>query len=56
LTDVSCLIDTTAVQAGALTVAGQRRIHTVFPSILAIQLLVMAVGNATTSMSSNNLR
>jgi len=29
------LVETTVTRAGALTVAGQRRIHTVVPSILA---------------------
>jgi hypothetical protein len=38
-------VETTAVGAGALTVAGQRRIYTVFPSILANVLLVSVVSS-----------
>jgi hypothetical protein len=34
MTGFSCLVQTTDDQAGALTVAGQRRIFTAFPNIL----------------------
>jgi hypothetical protein len=46
LTGVPALVETTDQRAGALTVAGQRRIPTVFPSILAIFSLVLDEGSA----------
>ena len=56
LADFLPLVQATDRAAGALTVAGQRRISTVFPNILAMGGNSIGPAQRTITMSSNSLR